>query len=837
MLLKLLMCLSGLSTSADGQESAGKRTIIAAGGVPAAAVVIPADAPHPVRFAADELKFFLDQMTDGDFRIVSRIPRKGVAIVLGEPLAKEAGIDVSGITRDGYRIKTVGPRIYIAGRDDHTEKSNVLFSVKDGPLPTKATGLERARAWGDVAWDFERGTLHGVYDFLERLGVRWFFAGPKGTVVPQRKDLSLAPVNVTEEPHFRLRINHGIMFPNPSYIRKGVFNLDEYRRLGWNGRNQRLWMVRQRTSSRFMAFNHRPRRHQWSKRFAEKHPEYFALMKDGTRAVGHNRKREYLNYTSEGVFRETVLDIEAFYSGKPSTARGIELHSKFASTRGWWPQASYGDTFSLLPNDGLSVDTSEASRKFLHEDLPFPHRHADYIWQFVERVARAVEPRFPGKYLTCIAYQTYWEVPSTVRALPDNVIVGIAALSGASRMSTSVNKARYRAHLDLIERWSKMNNTPMLFWNYSLYRHNQRSREGVPMLLPRHAGKVFKDLSRFGRWVFMQNDFDNIIFEHINRYVYSRLMWNPGAKVEHILDDYAMSFYGPAAKVMKAMLDDIESRCTKIAAADADSIAVWESYFTGEALNRYREAISKAERLTKNTPYAEAIRLMSDRFIGVMERQRENYVRDVKKLRDEGADILKVRSVRGKPITIDGMLSEREWLRTGGRSMKNNVDGRPTELNAKLRARFNRDKFLCCFDIRSPGAKERLAGDQRKDYIEVFLDTNNDRTTYYWIMVNMAGKVTTRLYPGPGEPPDVNWESKVESSVKVGEDGWLVEMAIPLSTLQAEIVPGKKPAWGGNFCLTRFKAHGTNDMFSSINPLLRGSFHKPGLFARIIFEP
>ena len=43
-----------------------------------------------------------------------------------------------------------------------------------------------------------------------------------------------------------------------------------------------------------------------------------------------------------------------------------------------------------------------------------------------------------------------------------------------------------------------MNNTPMLFWNYSLYRHNQRSREGVPMLLPPDSDLAGKGVACLG---------------------------------------------------------------------------------------------------------------------------------------------------------------------------------------------------------------------------------------------------------------------------------------------------------------------------------------------------
>lgn len=778
----------------------------------------------------------MGRITGATFRIVHRAPADTVAIVLGEDLAKGAGIEVTDVVRDGYRIRTLGKRIYIVGCDDRTDKSKILFTAYDGPLPAKATGLERTLAWGDVAWDFERGTLHGVYHFLELLGVRWFFPGPKGTVVPRKESLAVEPLDLREEPHFLLRISGRVIFPIKRYLKRGVFRLDEYDELRWNGRNQRLWTVRQRGSSRFMALNHRPHRHQWSQRFAREHPEYFALQKDDTRCLGLRKgERCYLNYTSDGVFEETIRDIEAYFSGQPPSARGLKPIDKFAANGGWWPAAAYRDTFSLLPNDGLRVDHSPASQRFLHEDLAFPRRHSDYIWQFVDRVARAIEPRFPGKYLTCFAYQTYWEIPQTVKSLPDNVVVGIAALSGASRMNTSVKEAKYREYLDLIERWSRMNKAPLAFWNYCLYRHNQPSRKGVPMLLPRHAGKVFRDLAKYGRYMFMQNDFDNITFEHINRYVNSRLMWDPQQDVEAILQDYATHFYGPAASVMKALLNDIESRCTRIGAAGADSISIWETYFTEESLQDYRQALSRAAELTEGTPHAEAVDLMSSRFVGAMERQRSVYVRDIKKLRDEGADIVRVRRAK-RPIVVDGKLNEPEWRRTGGKHLRNNVDGRGTRRPARVRTRHAKEHLYCAFDITAPGVKEQLASSGRKDYVEVFLDVNRDRSTYYWMQVRLSGEVVDYFFPGAGEPPDVGWESHAEVAVKVTEEGWIVEMSIPFSALQAQPEPGPDTAWGGNFCLTRFAARETNDMFSTANPLLRGRFHAPGLFARLIFE-
>lgn len=51
----------------------------------------------------------------------------------------------------------------------------------------------------------ERGTLYAVYDLLESLGCRWFFACPAGEIIPERATLRLDPFRRYETPDFAVR--------------------------------------------------------------------------------------------------------------------------------------------------------------------------------------------------------------------------------------------------------------------------------------------------------------------------------------------------------------------------------------------------------------------------------------------------------------------------------------------------------------------------------------------------------------------------------------------------------------------------------------------------------
>ena len=203
-----LLAATALASSAAGrfELSRGDSLVtLAEGGKPQVVIVVADGAPASVRFAGMELKEHLDRMTGGSFGIVATVPADGRCIVLGDTVgARAAGIEVEEIARDGYAIRTTGDTIYIAGRDDMTEKSEVLLGVKT-PFGREAGRYTMVKELGAARWDFERGTLYGTYRFLEELGVRWFFAGEKGRVIPQKKDVVVRAFSLHEEPAYILR--------------------------------------------------------------------------------------------------------------------------------------------------------------------------------------------------------------------------------------------------------------------------------------------------------------------------------------------------------------------------------------------------------------------------------------------------------------------------------------------------------------------------------------------------------------------------------------------------------------------------------------------------------
>ena len=110
------------------------------------------------------------------------------------------------------------------------------------------------------------------------------------------------------------------------------------------------------------------------------------------------------------------------------------------------------------------------------------------------------------------------------------------------------------------------------------------------------------------------------------------------------------------------------------------------------------------------------------------------------------------------------------------------------------------------------------------DSIEVFLDTNLDRKTYFHFVANCIGTRFEEFVM------DKSWDADWLAAASVGKDRWTLEMAIPFSALKVK--PKEGDVWGFNICREHW-AHGRKEI--SAWSLTRGGFHNPKAFGRLIF--
>ena len=204
-------------------------------------VIVTADSSDEcIQTAANELQTYLEKISGAELEIVSEADFDGEkAIVLGETELQKSikSIDRSQIKEDGFVLYSDGAYLLIAGEDS-------------------------------------RGTLYGVYTFLEEyLGVRWFT--PTLEVVPESKDIIVdAAIDRLVEPSFAIRRND-CAGTNAAHRARTKMNVSFHYEVPEFG-GAHTWVLWDVTLDKLVP----------DSLFAE-HPEYFAMNPDGTRTTDH----------------------------------------------------------------------------------------------------------------------------------------------------------------------------------------------------------------------------------------------------------------------------------------------------------------------------------------------------------------------------------------------------------------------------------------------------------------------------------------------------------------------------------------------------------------------
>ena len=361
---------------------------LAVGGNAQCEIVIPAKANPTEKFAAKELSEFLGQIIGSKVPVTSKPTAGKTSFLLGSAGASAAGIDLKAIDRDGFVIKSVGKDIVIAGTDD--PKGN----------PAKQ------------AYFNERGTLYVVYEFLERFGgVRFYFPGDIGTIVPSRPDWKIGSIDLMDRPDSQHRRTYCVGLKD-----LGSGKLEFYEGIA-PADIPRLSALRIRESTLNIPNCHGLRGLELPKRFAKSHPEFFALMDNGRRHDGHmtiriDDKDGHLCFSNEGLKEVVYEDAKAFLTGQKASTRGISA---------WRASLFSQPFFNIMPNDALYDCRCDACKALAAK---YPHGNGDVVWKFETDIARRLQKEDIPGFITVMAYNSYKPIPPM--DIPSNVIVMLA---------------------------------------------------------------------------------------------------------------------------------------------------------------------------------------------------------------------------------------------------------------------------------------------------------------------------------------------------------------------------------------------------------------------------
>jgi len=785
-------------------------------GQPQAEIVIAEKPKRTVRLAAHELQTYVKKISGARLPIVFK-PSEDVpvAIYVGRSShTKRLHISAADLKHGAYRIVSGDDWLALIGQDTEfspiepwPRNNNEIVSGKLNAKWDQVSGQHwgnplsqlrkhRLKLPGDIGWPDgvqppdktlqmwgfdERGSFNAVCGFLRRLGVRWYAPGELGEVVPRKASIPLPNIDQTVHPDFAVR----------------RFNI----RFGVHGKERAMWAMRLGMRDPYgLQIAHGMTTMTRRSEIMEAHPKWFALY-NGKRQNEPGDRHNHLCYSNEELFRETVRYVRTLFD-----------HYRF-------------DAVSVMPPDGF-VTMCQCS---LCKGKDTPQRNyrgllSDYVWDFVNRVAKEVRKTHPDKWVTNCAYGTYSLPPQKIEKLEPNVLVCIVGgrRPRANRPQQQKDVRRLR------EGWvAKTDNPIMIFENYPFTARGWY----LPAFVARTIGESINATKGISMgediWYSVHRDFEKgpMGFNHFQVYFTARMHW--GGKdqdADKLLDEYCRLFYGPAGEPMKAFFTYCESHWQDM---EKDKAKV------DGALQRFAAAKSK---VVDDSIYGRRIELI-DEFLETLRNKR-------KQLGQPRGPVPNYRLFRNAgEIVIDGVLDEAAWKNwpLKGR-LRELQTGRPAIFGTTFQGAWGKDGslyFAIHCDER-PGEKPNVGTNKNDDQalwfgdvVEILLET--DSHSYYQIAVSPSGAIVD-LDRSAGLKFD--WDSQAEVATRIADDHWTVEIRIPV--IQDENDPlhqviGRKPSvslpWHFNICRQRIRETGKE--YSAYSPTGEKAFHDVQKFGQL----
>jgi tetratricopeptide (TPR) repeat protein len=782
---------------------------------PRAEIIIAEDSPRTTRLAADELQTYVEKIS-GVRLLIGSEPSADVPvrIYVGQSVHTEKlGITAAGLKDGAYRIVSGENWLVLIGDDtDFTpiepwpRSNNDIASGKMQAAWNQITGKqwgythsqlhkhysgrnnlfgtpmeEKLDKAGNVnVWTYdERGSFNAVCGFLRDLGVRWYLPGELGEIVPEMATIPLPKIDQTVRPDFPMRIIN---------FRAAVY-----------GRDAMMWGFRlgvRQPWGRQAAHGLHKMTH--NEHTLTNHPEWFALY-GGKRHTRLGQRLNQLCYSNEELLHEAIRFARAQFD-----------HYDM-------------DAVSIMPPDGYTA----ICQCQLCEGKDAPERGyrgalSDYVWEFVNRVAKEVGKTHPGKLISNCAYGTYTNPPENIDKLEPNVQVIIV---GGRRPTSEVREDLRQLRAD----WAKKTNRPIeVFENYPFTGRGFY----LPAYIPRTLGESINETKGKSRgediWLTMDFSDKAIGYNHFLIYFTARMYWGGKEKDSvAMFDEYCRLFYGPAADEMRAFFAYCEDNWREME-SDGEKAAHALELFAIAKADASAESV-QGKRIALVDNFLNGLRSKS-----VLLAQKRG---PVSRLRLVGGDPL-------EPIVIDGKLDDKAW-----REIATASTGRFAELQTGRQPIYGTtfksawQKGSLYFAIRCeehPGKKLNIATTKAQDQaiwygdaVEILLETESH--SYYQIAVNPAGALID-LDRAADRSNWFRWASQAEVATQVADDHWTIEIRIPVVQDENDplhLVIGRKPTqslpWHINLCRQRIRENGSE--YSAFSPTGTKGFHEKMKFA------
>lgn len=508
-----VLCLVGIDCLAAGL------TLVDNGHSPYK-IVLSTQASPSERRAAEELQRFLKEISGCTLPIVSdERPGRGPMVLVGRSRSLDrlrVRIPWDELGPEGSVILTHGPHLIIAGGR-------------------------------------QRGTMYGVYIFLEKLGCRWFT--PEVSRIPKQQTIRLPALHEIHKPSFEYR--------EPFFTE--AFDRDWAARNRVNGHFARL---DESTGGKiqYYPFVHTFYQLLPPEQYFRDHPEYYSLIAGKRRA-----ERAQLCLTNPEVLQLATQKVLEW----------IRTH----------PEATI---FSVSQNDWTGWCECDRCRAVEEEE---GGAHSGPLLRFVNAIAEEVEKHYPDKLIDTLAYW-YTEAPPARVRPRRNVRIRLCPI-GACQAHPYERCDRNAYFMARLRAWAKITNQ-LYVWHYNTnFAH---------YLMPfPDFDELIEDIPMYHRHgvvgLFLEGAYPpggGGEMAELRSYVMARLLWDVRSDGRQAMREFLDAVYGNVAPLIGEYLELLHRQVRMPPEGRGHHLWIFQHpsapYLEREFLGQARQLLERAER-------------------------------------------------------------------------------------------------------------------------------------------------------------------------------------------------------------------------------------------------
>ena len=299
-----------------------------------------------------------------------------------------------------------------------------------------------------------------------------------------------------------------------------------------------------------------------SQQYGQSHPEYYSLIK------GVRQPATQLCLSNQEVADVLIANLKKKIEEKPDAT--------------YW---------SVSQNDNDQYCQCE-NCKTLNEkygDVP-----SGSVVYFVNKVAKAI----PDKIISTLAYWYTRKAPQNITIEPN---VNIMLCNIESRRQAPVYETDPAFSKDLKD-WGALTND-ILIWDYNIQFTN--FFDPFPNLFTLKPNIKFYTDNHVNALFMQANSEPAAEMALLRGYMISKLMWNPDADANVVMNEFLDKYYGAAGQYIRQYIDAMHEALVKSGMKlniFGDPVDAKEAYLSAEMMTQYNQIFDDAEKAVSNNP-------------------------------------------------------------------------------------------------------------------------------------------------------------------------------------------------------------------------------------------